>query len=54
MSTNNHFWLGYLWLSWSEIWFAQQELQKLSSNADFTRWEHQTYRQGIVFKVQKP
>ncbi|KUG23881.1 hypothetical protein ASZ90_006325 [hydrocarbon metagenome] len=34
-------------------WFAQQELQKLSSNAGFTRWEHQTYRQGIVFKVQK-
>jgi hypothetical protein len=25
-------------------WFAQQELQKLSSNAGFTRWEHQTYR----------
>jgi len=34
-------------------WFYQQELQKLSSKAGFSRWEHQTYRQGIVFKVRK-
>jgi ubiquinone/menaquinone biosynthesis C-methylase UbiE/uncharacterized protein YbaR (Trm112 family) len=34
-------------------WFDQQELQKLSSNAGFVQWEHQIYRQGIVFKVQK-
>jgi len=35
-------------------WFDQQELTKLSTNAGFVRWEQQTYRQGIVFKVQKP
>lgn len=34
-------------------WFDQQELRNLSSQAGFTGWEQQTYRRGIVFKVQK-
>jgi hypothetical protein len=35
-------------------WFDQQELQKLSSQAGFTGWEHRSYRRGIVFRIEKP
>lgn len=35
-------------------WFDQPELQKLSSQAGFTGWEHRSYRRGIVFRAKKP
>ena len=34
-------------------WFDQQELQKLSTKAGFVNWEERTFKQGIVFRVQK-
>lgn len=34
-------------------WFEPQELQNLSCQAGFAGWEQQTYKQGIVFRVQK-
>jgi SAM-dependent methyltransferase/uncharacterized protein YbaR (Trm112 family) len=35
-------------------WFDQEELQKLSSQAGFSGWEHRSYRRGIVFRIEKP
>ena len=35
-------------------WFEPQELQSLTRWAGFTGWEERTFRQGIVFRVQKP
>ena len=34
-------------------WFDQQELQNLSSRAGFINWEEKTYKQGVVFRIQK-
>lgn len=41
------------WGRWIH-WFDDQELQSLSVHAGFSGWEARTYKQGIVFRIQKP